>query len=90
MAATGLVSIKRRINSVKSTKKITKAMEMISTSKLRKIRAKLYGNNEYMKTYNSRIPPAFFLLTNQLFFTPLLHPLLPVQYPLRSLPILSG
>ncbi len=32
----GMQEIKRRIRSVESTKKITKAMELVATSKLRK------------------------------------------------------
>ncbi|HBC95602.1 MAG TPA: F0F1 ATP synthase subunit gamma, partial [Clostridium sp.] len=35
MAGAGLVKIKRRIKSITSTQKITKAMGLIATSKLR-------------------------------------------------------
>ena len=37
----GMQEIKRRIKSVESTKKITKAMELVATSKLRKTRNQL-------------------------------------------------
>lgn len=47
MGATGLVEIKRRIKSVESTKKITKAMGLVATSKLRKCRKELNSSNEY-------------------------------------------
>ena len=36
--ASGLTKTKRRINSVQSTKKITKAMEMVATVKLRRFK----------------------------------------------------
>jgi F-type H+-transporting ATPase subunit gamma len=51
MAATGLVNIKRRIKSVQNTKKITKAMGLVATSKLKKVRAKLNENNNYFNAY---------------------------------------
>ena len=41
--------IKRRIKSVESTKKITKAMELVATSKLRKTRNQL---DECLKNNN--------------------------------------
>lgn len=46
----GLIEIKRRIKSVTNTKKITKAMGLVATSKLRKTRMELDVNNIY---YNS-------------------------------------
>ncbi|PRR83147.1 ATP synthase F1 subunit gamma [Clostridium vincentii] len=48
MGAGGLVDIKRRMKSVKSTRKITSAMALVSTSKLRKCRKELVGNEEYL------------------------------------------
>jgi len=48
MGAAGLVDIKRRIKSVQSTKKITNAMGLIATSKLRKCRKELVANEEYL------------------------------------------
>ena len=41
MAGAGLIAIKRRIKSITNTKKITKAMGLVATSKFRKIRNKL-------------------------------------------------
>lgn len=43
----GMQEIKRRIKSVESTKKITKAMELIATSKLRKTRNQLEQSKPY-------------------------------------------
>lgn len=48
MGAESLVDIKRRIISVKSTRKITSAMALVATSKLRKCRKELVGNEEYL------------------------------------------
>lgn len=47
MGAAGLIEIKRRIKSVESTRKITKAMNLVATSKLRKARKELKDNEEY-------------------------------------------
>ena len=49
MAAAGLVKIKRRITSIESTRKITKAMGLVSTSKLRKARKELTSSEEHYK-----------------------------------------
>lgn len=49
MAAAGLVNIKRRIKSVESTRKITKAMGLVATSKLRKSRKELTSSEEHYK-----------------------------------------
>lgn len=48
MGAESLVDIKRRIKSVQSTRKITSAMAMVATSKLRKCRKELVANEEYL------------------------------------------
>ncbi|MCI1945312.1 ATP synthase F1 subunit gamma [Clostridium luticellarii] len=53
MAGAGLVTIKRRIKSITSTQKITKAMGLIATSKLRKVRKKLEANNKYCEFFSS-------------------------------------
>ncbi|MBM6837277.1 F0F1 ATP synthase subunit gamma, partial [Clostridium saudiense] len=45
MGASGLVEIKRRIKSIQSTKKITKAMGFVATSKLKKVRNRLTNND---------------------------------------------
>ncbi|KGM96252.1 ATP synthase F0F1 subunit gamma [Clostridium novyi A str. 4552] len=47
MAGAGLIAIKRRIKSINNTKKITKAIGLVATSKLRKARQKLELNNTY-------------------------------------------
>ncbi|HBS92252.1 MAG TPA: ATP synthase F1 subunit gamma [Erysipelotrichaceae bacterium] len=53
--ATGKQAIKRRIRSVEATKKITQAMELISTSKLKKQKAKMEQNREYARTMHHMI-----------------------------------
>ena len=47
MGSAGLIDIKRRIKSVESTRKITKAMNLVATSKLRKARKELNDNEDY-------------------------------------------
>lgn len=47
MGAAGLIEIKRRVKSIESTRKITKAMGLVATSKLRKCRRELIANKEY-------------------------------------------
>ena len=47
MGAAGLIEIKRRLKSVESTRKITKAMGLVATSKLRKERNELANNEKY-------------------------------------------
>jgi F-type H+-transporting ATPase subunit gamma len=53
MAGAGLIKIKRRIRSITSTQKITRAMGLIATSKLRKVRKKLESNNKYCDIFSS-------------------------------------
>lgn len=48
MGAAGLLDIKRRIKSVESTKKITNAMGLVATSKLRKSRKELSVNQKFI------------------------------------------
>lgn len=55
MGAAGLIEIKRRIKSVQSTRKITNAMGLVATSKLRKCRKELTANEEYMKAAESTV-----------------------------------
>lgn len=52
MAGAGLIAIKRRIKSVVNTKKITKAMGLVATSKLRRSREKLALNEQYYSSFN--------------------------------------
>lgn len=47
MAGAGLISIKRRIKSITNTRKITRAMNVVATSKLKKCRDKLGFNDKY-------------------------------------------
>lgn len=55
MAGAGLIAIKRRIRSVVNTRKITKAMGLIATAKLRKARVALQGNKQYYSEYEDII-----------------------------------
>lgn len=52
MAGAGLIAIKRRIKSVTSTKKITKAMGLVATAKLRKTKVKLNTNQKFHNTFD--------------------------------------
>ena len=45
----GIIATKRRIKSVNSTKKITKAMQLVSTSKLKRCRDLFDKNSVYTK-----------------------------------------
>ena len=45
--AAGKLEIKARIRSVESTKKITKAMQLVATSKLKKQKQYMEENREY-------------------------------------------
>ena len=49
MGAAGLLDIKKRIKSVENTKKITNAMGLVATSKLRKSRKELLVNNKFIE-----------------------------------------
>lgn len=51
--AAGLLAIKKRIKSVTNTKKITNAMGLIATSKLRKSRKNLESNDSYYDSFES-------------------------------------
>lgn len=48
MPAGGLLALKNRVKSVKTTKKTTKAMSLISASKMKKARVSLEKNNTYL------------------------------------------
>lgn len=50
MGAAGLIAIKRRIKSVESTRKITNAMGLVATSKLRKARKELSVNMHFTES----------------------------------------
>lgn len=47
----GTNKLKKQIRSIEGIKKVTKAMALVSTSKLRKVRDVLDANNTYYKTY---------------------------------------
>lgn len=55
MAGLGARDIKRQIKSVESTKQITKAMELVSTSKLKKIRARFDATKFYFSKVKETI-----------------------------------
>jgi F-type H+-transporting ATPase subunit gamma len=50
MGAAGLLEIKKRIKSVENTRKITNAMALVATSKLRKSRRELLVNNKFIES----------------------------------------
>lgn len=52
MAGSGLIAIKRRIKSITSTQKITKAMGLVATAKLRKTRVKLEFLDSFYNSFN--------------------------------------
>ncbi len=52
MGIAGLVDLKKRIKSIQNTKKLTKAMALVATSKLKKTRGSLERNNTYFESYN--------------------------------------
>ena len=51
MAGVGMKDIKRRIKSVESTMQITKAMELVASSKLRKAKEKVENSLILSKRY---------------------------------------
>ncbi|WP_346961746.1 ATP synthase F1 subunit gamma [Clostridium sp.] len=51
MGVAGLVILKKRIKSIENTKKLTKAMALVATSKLKKVRVSLYTNDTYFRNY---------------------------------------
>ena len=55
MGAAGLIEIKRRLKSVESTRKITNAMGLVATSKLRKCRKELATNDKYVNVAEKTI-----------------------------------
>lgn len=55
MGAAGLIDIKRRIKSVENTRKITNAMGLVATSKLRKSKKELLVNESFVDSLESII-----------------------------------
>lgn len=70
--------IKRRIKSIGSTKQITNAMELVSSSKMRKARIKLEESRPYYLTILSSI-------RNVINYTNVNHPLLSCRPPAKAL-----
>ncbi len=50
MAGAGVRDIKRKIRSVNSTRQITKAMELVSTAKLRRAKERMDITKPYFET----------------------------------------
>lgn len=59
MAGRGMRDIKRRIKSVNSTKQITKAMELVSSAKLRRTRERVEKTRPYFKTIKDTVQDIF-------------------------------
>lgn len=55
MSETSLVALKRRIKSIRNTQKITRAMGLVATSKLRKVSEKLLVNNQFYRSFSHTI-----------------------------------
>ena len=63
----GLQATKRRISSVNNTKKITNAMKLVATSKLRVWKNKLSGNSVYADSLHHLMGVLCFSLDNEDF-----------------------
>ncbi|WP_053954731.1 ATP synthase F1 subunit gamma [Inediibacterium massiliense] len=59
MAGMGMRDIKRRIKSVNNTKQITKAMELVSSAKLRRAREKADTSRPYFETIQKTVKDIF-------------------------------
>lgn len=59
-----LREIKRRINSIKSTEQITKAMKMVSAAKLRKAQEKILAARPYYNSLEKIVQDLYFALKN--------------------------
>lgn len=55
MAGAGLLDLKRRIKSIASTRKITKAMGIVATTKFRKLRERAEGTTPYFDKFDVAI-----------------------------------
>lgn len=64
MAGVGMNDIKRRIKSVNSTKQITKAMELVASSKLRKARERVEKTRPYFHAITNTVQDIFSNATN--------------------------
>lgn len=68
----GLNKTKRRINSINSTKKITKAMELVATVKLKRFKDVMLANENYANQINGLVKDLFSRLNdeeNQLYLS---------------------
>ncbi|AOT70072.1 ATP synthase F1 subunit gamma [Geosporobacter ferrireducens] len=59
MAGMGMRDVKRRIKSVNSTKQITKAMELVSSAKLRRARQRVEKTRPYFNTIKETVQDIF-------------------------------
>lgn len=59
MAGMGMRDIKRKIKSINSTKQITKAMELVSTAKLKRARDRLGSTRPYFETVTRTVQDIF-------------------------------
>lgn len=59
MAGVTLLSLKRRLKTVTNTRKITKAMGLVSTSKYQKARSLLYSNEKHFKSLEEIVAEVF-------------------------------
>ena len=64
MAGMGMLDIKRRIKSVNNTKQITKAMELVSSSKLKRARERAETIKPYFYTVKETVQDIFSTVTN--------------------------
>jgi len=71
MAGVSTKEIKNRIRSMESTKQITKAMEMVASSKLRRAQAQIQNSRPYFETLRSTIDEI--VETNRDFSSPYLQ-----------------
>ncbi|MHC1720247.1 MAG: ATP synthase F1 subunit gamma [Clostridiaceae bacterium] len=69
MAGAGLIALKRRIRSITSTQKITKAMGLVATSKLRRTRDQLALNENYYNHFNAVMADAVSNVVGNNIFT---------------------
>src|SRR5215213_6010658 len=76
--------IRRRIRSIRNTSQITKAMQMVSASKMRRAQQHALGGRPYSRLLN-RV-----LVSLQRRTDPKLHPLLPVREVKRELVLVVG
>lgn len=62
MGIAGLVDLKKRIKSIENTQKLTNAMALVATSKLKKTRNTLKRVNSYFESYNEIMEDIMYIL----------------------------